>query len=113
MAAGAISAQSAAQGRPAAGVVQTHQAQTGIHHRSRGGDAKAGYHHLAHAEQTEDVCPVSSSRGCMNEGGFSALVPIPNGKGRHRAAPFGLGPWDGARVASAAEPYPPPGSIAL
>jgi hypothetical protein len=27
-------------------------------------------------------------------------VPIPNGKGRHRAAPFGLGPWDGARVAS-------------
>src|SRR5262249_13511809 len=31
---------------------------------------------------------------------FVALVPIPNGRGRHRAAPFGLGPWDGAGVAS-------------
>ena len=31
---------------------------------------------------------------------FSALVPIPNRRGRHPAAPFGLGPWDGARVAS-------------
>ena len=32
--------------------------------------------------------------------GFIALVPIPNARGRHRAAPFGLGPWDNARVAS-------------
>ena len=45
--------------------------------------------------------------------GFSALVPIPNGRGRHRAAPFGVGPWDGARVASTAEPYPPPRSTVL
>src|SRR5215471_6351602 len=27
--------------------------------------------------------------------------------------PFGLGPWDGARVASTAEPYPPPRPTAL
>jgi transposase len=38
--------------------------------------------------------------------GFSALVPIPNGRGRHRAAPFGLCPWDGARVASHSRALP-------
>jgi hypothetical protein len=32
--------------------------------------------------------------------GFSAWMPIPKGSGRPRAAPFGLGPGDGARVAS-------------
>src|SRR5262245_29722849 len=31
---------------------------------------------------------------------FHALLPIPNGRGRRRAAPFGVGPWDGAQVAS-------------
>src|SRR6476659_5390852 len=31
---------------------------------------------------------------------FHALLPIPNGRGRRRAAPFGLGPWAGAQVAS-------------
>ncbi len=41
--------------------------------------------------------------------GFSAFVPIPNGRGRHRAAPFGLGPWDGARVASQQSPILRPG----
>ena len=41
------------------------------------------------------------------------MVPIPNGRGRHRAAPFGVGPWDGARVASPAGPYPPPRPTAL
>src|SRR5262245_34819047 len=44
-----------------------------------------------------------------SQGGFSALVPIPNGRGRHRAAPFGLGPWDGARVASQQSPTLRPG----
>ena len=67
---------------------------------------------LAHVEQTEDLCGVSGTRSRMNDDGFSALVPIPNGRGRHRAAPFGLGPWDGARVASTAEPCPPPRSSA-
>src|SRR5262249_56891224 len=42
-------------------------------------------------------------------GGFSALVPIPNGRGRHRAAPFGVGPWDGAQVASQQSPILRPG----
>jgi hypothetical protein len=42
-------------------------------------------------------------------GGFSALVPIPNGGGRHRAAPFGLGPWAGARVAPQQGPTLRPG----
>ena len=42
-------------------------------------------------------------------GGFSALVPIPNGRGRPRAAPFGLGPWDGARVAPRQGPTLRPG----
>jgi hypothetical protein len=42
-------------------------------------------------------------------GGFSALVPIPNGRGRHRAAPFGVGPWDGAQVASQQSPTLRPG----
>jgi len=37
------------------------------------------------------------------------LVPIPNGRGRHRAAPFGLGPWDGARVAPQQGPTLRPG----
>jgi len=37
------------------------------------------------------------------------LVPIPNGRGRHRAAPFGVGPWDGARVASQQSPTLRPG----
>src|ERR1041384_6894393 len=45
----------------------------------------------------------------MSADGFSALVPIPNGRGRHRAAPFGLGPWDGARVASQQSPILRPG----
>src|SRR5262249_3549471 len=43
--------------------------------------------------------------------GFSALVPIPNGRGRHRAAPFGVGPWDGARVASQQSPILRPGQL--
>jgi hypothetical protein len=34
------------------------------------------------------------------------LVPIPHGRGRHRAAPCGLGPWDGARVASHSRALP-------
>src|SRR5262249_17010656 len=72
-------------------------------------DAQAGHDHLAHAEQTEDLCRVPSPRGGGNEGkgattvwvvrearpptgGFIAWVPIPNGRGRHRAAPFGVGP---------------------
>src|SRR5437588_12801382 len=42
-------------------------------------------------------------------GGFSAFVPIPNEGGRHRAAPFGVGPWDGARVASQQGPSLRPG----
>ncbi len=37
------------------------------------------------------------------------MVPIPNGRGRHRAAPFGIGPWDGARVASQQSPILRPG----
>jgi hypothetical protein len=37
------------------------------------------------------------------------LVPIPNGRGRHRAAPFGLGPWDGAGVAPQQGPTLRPG----
>jgi len=37
------------------------------------------------------------------------LVPIPNRRGRHDAAPFGLGSWDGARVASQQSPTPRPG----
>jgi hypothetical protein len=41
--------------------------------------------------------------------GFSAWVPIPNGRGRPRAAPFGVGPWDGARVASQQGPTLRPG----
>jgi hypothetical protein len=40
---------------------------------------------------------------------FDALVPIPNGRGRHRAAPFGVGPWDGAQVASQQSPILRPG----
>src|SRR5262245_56674614 len=100
MAAGTIGAQGASQGRALAGVVQTHQTATGRHDRTRGGDAKAGYDHLAHAEQTENLRGVSRTRGRMRKDGFGALVPIPNGRGRHRAAPFGLGPWDGAQVAS-------------
>ena len=52
-----------AEGRPAAGVVQTDQAPAGSDHRPRGRDAEAGHDHLAHAEQTEDVCRVPSTRG--------------------------------------------------
>ena len=37
------------------------------------------------------------------------MVPIPNRRGRHDAAPFGLGSWDGARVASQQSPTPRPG----
>jgi hypothetical protein len=44
-----------------------HQTPTGILHRSRGGDAQAGHHHLAHAEQRKDVCGVPRTRGCMSE----------------------------------------------
>jgi hypothetical protein len=39
----------------------------------------------------------------------TTLVPIPNRRGRHPAAPFGLGPWDGARVASQQSPVLRPG----
>jgi hypothetical protein len=42
---------------------------------------------------------MESSRGEWAVG-FIAWMPIPNGRGRHRAAPFGLGPWNNARVAS-------------
>src|SRR5215813_8244902 len=48
-------------------------------------------------------------RGGTWTGGFSAWVPIPNGRGRHRAAPFGVGPWDGAQVASQQGPTLRPG----
>src|SRR5262245_63465096 len=41
--------------------------------------------------------------------GFRAWVPIPNGRGRPRAAPFGVGPWDGARVAPQQGPTLRPG----
>ena len=37
----------------AAGVVQTHQAQTGSQHRPSGRDEKAGHDHLAHADANE------------------------------------------------------------
>jgi hypothetical protein len=47
--------------------------------------------------------------GGVQRRGFSAWVPIPNGRGRHRAAPFGVGPWDGARVASQQGPTLRPG----
>src|SRR5262249_32646001 len=40
---------------------------------------------------------------------FDALVPIPNGRGRPRAAPFDVGPWDGAQVASQQGPTLRPG----
>src|SRR5262249_27870554 len=40
---------------------------------------------------------------------FSAWVPIPNGRGRPRAAPCGVGPWDGAQVASQQSPTLRPG----
>lgn len=115
VATGPSDAQSLAEGLPVARVVQTHQTPKRSDHCSRRRDAKAGYDSLAHAEQTKDVCGVPSTRGGMTGGrfGFSAWVPIPNGRGRHRAAPFGVGPWDGARVASTAEPYPPPRWTAL
>jgi transposase len=67
VAAGASDAQGAAQGRPATGVVQTDQAAPGVHHRPRGGDAQTGHDHLAHAEPTEDLCRVPSSRGGRDE----------------------------------------------
>ena len=44
------------------------------------------YDNLGNRTQVQDL-----SNGQL-AGGFSALVPIPNGRGRHRAAPFGLGP---------------------
>src|ERR1700757_1080816 len=52
---------------------------------------------------------VGTRRGTARPGGFSAWVPIPNGRGRHRAAPFGVGPWDGAQVGSHRSPTLRPG----
>src|SRR5262249_32194227 len=118
--------QGAAPGRPAAGVVQAPQAAPGGEHRPGGRDAEAGHGHLAHAEQADDLRRVPGRRRGRNEseagtgvrkgvgqgaprGGFSAWVPIPNGRGRPRAAPFGLGPWDGARVAPQQGPTLRPG----
>ena len=40
---------------------------------------------------------------------MGAWVPIPDGRGRPRAAPCGIGPWDGARVASQQSPTLRPG----
>jgi len=37
--------------------------------------------------------------------------PEGKGQGRHRAAPFGLGPWDGARVMSPLSPILRPGHL--
>jgi hypothetical protein len=85
-----------------------------------------GHGHLAHAEQSADLRRVPGRRRGRNEGeagtgvrkgvgqgaprgGFSAWVPIPNGRGRTRAAPFGVGPWDGARVAPQQGPTLRPG----
>ena len=55
------------------------------------------------------ACSRNRGRG-EDDGGFSALVPIPNIRGRRPTAPFGLGPRVGARVGSHRWPYPPPGS---
>ena len=109
VAAGGGDHQGAAPGRPAAGVVQAPQEAAGGEHRPGRGDAEAGHGHLAHAEQADDLRRVPGCRRGGDEskagagvrkgvgqgaprGGFSAWVPIPNGRGRHRAAPFGVGP---------------------
>jgi hypothetical protein len=58
------------------------------------------------------ACSGNRGRG-EDDGGFSALVPIPNIRGRRPTAPFGLGPRVGARVGSHRWPYPPPGSTSM
>jgi transposase len=64
---GAGDAQGAAQGRPAAGVVQADQAPQGVHDRPRRRDAQVGHDPLAHAEQTHDLRRVPGPRGGRNE----------------------------------------------
>src|SRR5262249_11208399 len=58
------------------------------------------------AKGSNRTTPKRVDEGARQQGvqrsGFSAGVPISNGRGRPRAAPFGIGPWDGARVASPA-----------
>ncbi len=112
VAAGTNDDQSAAEGWATTGMVQAHQASPGVNHRPGGRDEKTGHNHLAHVKEANDLGGVPSSRRHVKVGWrqrdlarprrqrFIALVPIPNGGGRHRAAPFGAGRWDGARVAS-------------